>query len=128
MSLVGTTVGNIRIDAQLGRGGMGEVYQGFDLRLERPVEVKSLRAEQRLSPEQKARFRREARLLSRLGHPSICQIYELIETPGADLLVLELVPGRTLRELMRRREAAPAGDGTGEPELDLERVLRLGEQ
>jgi serine/threonine-protein kinase len=99
MSLVGTTLGNIRIEAPLGMGGMGEVYRGFHLKLERRVAVKTIRRERRLSPAAKARLLREARLLSRLGHPGICQVYDLVETPAADFLVLELIDGKTLGEL-----------------------------
>ncbi|MEO8503812.1 MAG: serine/threonine-protein kinase [Acidobacteriota bacterium] len=98
MSLVGSTVGSIRIDSRLGEGGMGEVYLGFDTKLERRVAVKTLRPWQRLGERRKERFLREARLLSRLGHPGICQVYELLETPEADFLVLEYVAGRTLGE------------------------------
>ncbi len=75
---------------------MGEVYRGFDTKLERPVALKTIRHDRRLSAEFKARFRREARLLSKLGDPGICQIYELIETPDADFLVLEYLEGQTL--------------------------------
>lgn len=116
MSYIGTTIGNIRIDARLGLGGMGEVFLGFDPRLERRVAVKTIRPEQRLSPQVKARLLREARLLSKLGHPSICQVHDLIETPEADFLVLEYVEGRTLREL--------AADGR----LGFDEKLRLAEK
>ena len=102
MSYIGTTIGHIRIEARLGQGGMGEVFLGFDPRLERRVAIKTLRSEQRLSPQVKARLLREARLLSKLGHPSICQVHDLIETPEADFLVLEYVEGQTLRELAAR--------------------------
>ncbi|HXT20802.1 MAG TPA: serine/threonine-protein kinase, partial [Thermoanaerobaculia bacterium] len=100
MSLVGTTLGNIRIEAPLGAGGMGEVYLGFHLKLERRVAVKTIRPERRLSPAAKARLLREARVLSKLGHPGICQVYDLVETPEADLLVLEYIEGKTLAELL----------------------------
>jgi hypothetical protein len=73
VSYVGSSIGNIRIESRLGQGGMGEVYLGYDSRLERRVAVKTIRPEKRLSPRLKARFLREARLLSKLGHPSICQ-------------------------------------------------------
>ncbi len=116
MSHVGTTIGSIRIEARLGIGGMGEVYLGFDPRLERRVAVKTIRPEQRLSPQVKARFLREARLLSKIGHPSICQVHDLIETPDADFLVLEYVEGLTLRQL--------AADGR----LEFEEKLRLSEK
>jgi eukaryotic-like serine/threonine-protein kinase len=116
LTYIGSTIGNIRIEAQLGTGGMGEVYRGFDPRLERRVAVKTIRPEQRLSPQVKARFLREARLLSKLGHPSICQVYDLIETPEADFLILEYVEGQTLRQL--------AAGGR----LTLEEKLRLAEK
>jgi serine/threonine protein kinase len=115
VSFVGATIGPIRIEERIGIGGMGEVYRGFHQRLERRVAVKTIRADHRLSGEVKARFLREARLLSRIGHPGICQVYDLIETPEADFLVLEYVEGRTLKEI------APG-------ELSFERRLRLAEQ
>jgi serine/threonine-protein kinase len=113
VSFIGSTLGNIRIDSRLGSGGMGEVYLGFDRRLERRVALKTIRPEQRLSPAVKARFLREARLLSKLGHPGICQVYDLLETSEADFLVLEYIEGKTLRQLAE------------EEELPLERKLRL---
>jgi tetratricopeptide (TPR) repeat protein/predicted Ser/Thr protein kinase len=116
MSYVGTSIGSIRIESRLGSGGMGEVYLGYDPRLERRVAVKTIRAEKRLSPQVKARFLREARLLSKLGHPAICQVYDLVETPEADFLILEYVQGTTLRRLAEREE------------LPLERKLRLAEK
>lgn len=101
MSLIGRTFDAIRIDALLGSGGMGEVYQGFDTRLERRVAVKALNDRTRFSEEFKARLNREAKVLSRLGHPAICQIHDWLETPAGDLLVLEFVDGVTLREYLR---------------------------
>lgn len=103
MSLIGRTFDAIRIDALLGSGGMGEVYQGFDTRLERRVAVKALSDRSRFSVESKARLNREAKVLSRLGHPAICQIYDWLETPDGDLLVLEFVDGVTLREFLRNQ-------------------------
>lgn len=115
MSFVGATIGPIRIEDRIGVGGMGEVYRGFHQRLERRVAVKTIRPDHRLSGEVKARFLREARLLSKLGHPGICQVYDLIETPDADFLVLEYVEGRTLKEIARDKPA-------------LDRRLRIAEQ
>lgn len=114
--MIGRTIGSIRIESRLGRGGMGEVYLGFDPRLERRVAIKTIRPEQRLSPVQKARLLREARLLGRLGHPSICQVHDLIETPDADYLVLEYIEGATLAALARRES------------LPLDRKLELAEK
>jgi serine/threonine-protein kinase len=102
--VIGSSIGSIRIESQLGVGGMGEVYLGYDPRLDRRVAVKTIHRDKRLSPQIKARFLREARLLSKLGHPSICQVYDLIETPGADFLVLEYVQGTNLRNLAAREE------------------------
>lgn len=101
MDLIGRTFGAIRIDALLGSGGMGEVYLGYDQRLERKVAVKALNDRTRFSPESKARLTREAKVLSRLGDPAICQIHDWLETPEGDLLVLEFVDGATLREALR---------------------------
>lgn len=111
MELIGQRIRHLRIEERLGQGGMGEVYLARDQVLDRLVAVKTLRADQRFSEEGKARFLREARLLSKLGDPGICQIYEIVETPEADYLVLEYVRGRTLR--------------AAAPELDLEAKLRL---
>ena len=99
MSLVGTRIGHILIEEQIGRGGMGEVYRGFDEALHRKVAVKAIRAEHRMSSESRARFLREARLLSRLDHPSICRVYELVSGDEVDYLVLEYIEGTTLRRL-----------------------------
>ncbi len=94
VSYVGSTIGNYRIESWLGQGGMGEVYRGYDPRLERRVAVKTIHSKERLSPVHKARFLREARLLGKLGHPAICQVYDLIETPEADFLILQRLDPR----------------------------------
>ncbi|MEM9596148.1 MAG: protein kinase, partial [Acidobacteriota bacterium] len=96
MELTGRTLHNLRIGELLAEGGMGKVFRGFDLRLKRPVAIKALRRPMRADPVGRARFIREARLLSRLDHPGICRVYDLVEHPEADLLVLELIQGRTL--------------------------------
>ncbi len=97
--MIGKRIGRVRIDARVGRGGMGEVYRGFDEGLERDVAVKRLTETRRLHPEAKARLLREARLLSKLDHPGICRIHDLAETDEADCLILEYIDGRTLREM-----------------------------
>jgi serine/threonine protein kinase len=102
MDLVGRSIGSIRIEDTLGAGGMGAVYRGYDDKLQRAVAVKTLLRNTQVDVELKARFLREARMLSRLGHPGICQVYDLIETPEADYLVMELVEGANLREHARQ--------------------------
>ncbi len=98
--LVGTTVGNIRLEELLGEGGMGRVFVGVDDRLGRTVAVKAIHPERRLEPRARDHFLREARILSQLEHPNICRLYELVEEDGNDYLVLELVRGKSLRELL----------------------------
>ena len=101
-SMIGSLVGHIRVTGVLGQGGMGDVYRGIDERLGRPVALKVIRAERRLSAEARARFLREARALSSLDHPSICRIHEYIEAEEGDYLVLELIEGVTLQRAIER--------------------------
>lgn len=93
-----TLGGHIELRKLLGQGGMGAVYEGFDALLQRPVAVKTIKAENRFSPRAKARFLREARVLSQLDHPGICRIHNLIEEGEADYLVLELIDGENLAQ------------------------------
>jgi len=101
VDLAGKTIGHIRIQKVIGAGGMGEVYEGYDLKLARRVAVKALGSRAGRKPKAKERFLREARALSRLGHPNICQIHDYIEEAEAGFLVLELVEGRDLKSALR---------------------------
>lgn len=106
MSLEGRTLfGHLVVEDLLGRGGMGEVYRAFDRRLERPVALKTLPGRRAGRP--RGRILREARILSRLNHPNICQVYDLLEGEEHDCLVLELVDGQTLRRVLRREDPSP---------------------
>lgn len=96
MDLVGRRFGHIAITAHLGHGGMGDVYAGFDETLHRRVALKVIRAAQRLNESARARLLREARTLSQLNHPNICRIHDYIQGEEFDVLVLELIEGRTL--------------------------------
>ena len=98
MELLGSRFGHIRIVDVLGEGGMGSVYSGFDETLHRKVAVKALHRERRLDAVARARLMREARSLSQLDHPNICRIYDYIEGEDVDLLVLELIEGKTLQK------------------------------
>jgi serine/threonine-protein kinase len=98
---LGGTVGHIRVTEFLAKGGMGDVYAGYDEKLGRRVALKAIRSEHRLNAEAKARFLREARILSQLEHPRICRIHDLVEEDDADVLVLELIQGKSLREAIR---------------------------
>jgi len=100
--LLGQRIRHIRIVDFLARGGMGAVYVGFDEKLERRVALKAVH-EGRLEAEAKARFLREARVLSQLNHPHICQIYDYLEGEDRDFLVLELIAGKSLKEVIAER-------------------------
>src|SRR5436190_11191385 len=106
MSLVpGSAVGPYVIDTQLGVGGMGEVYRAHDTRLRRDVAIKVVSDALSSDPGSVDRFIREALAVSALNHPNIVTIYETGELDGARYIAMELVRGRTLRELVRERMA-----------------------
>ena len=90
-------ISHYRVLHPLGEGGMGEVYAGFDETLKRRVAMKAIRAEHRLDAVAKARFLREARILSQLDHPHVCRVYDFIETEDTEWLVLELIEGKSLQ-------------------------------
>jgi serine/threonine-protein kinase len=94
-------IGQYRLLDRLGGGGMGEVFVAKDETLDRTVALKAIRDELRQNPEARARFLREARVLSQLDHPGICTIHDYLRTDEGDYLVLEHIEGRSLREAMR---------------------------
>jgi serine/threonine protein kinase/Flp pilus assembly protein TadD len=94
----GTQLGQYRVEAPLGEGGMGEVYRATDSKLGREVAIKVLPREFVHDPSRLSRFRREAQLLASLNHPNIATIHGLEESAGSYYLVMELVPGQTLAE------------------------------
>jgi eukaryotic-like serine/threonine-protein kinase len=100
--LAGTKLGIYEVGALIGVGGMGEVYQATDSRLRRSVAIKLLPAVFAQDAERIARFEREARVLASLNHPNIAAIYGLEEFGGQRFLVMELVPGETLAERIKR--------------------------
>ena len=102
MSMIGKTLGHYEITSQLGKGGMGEVYQATDLKLGRDVALKVLPEEFARDADRVARFQREAKLLASLNHPNVAAIYGLDESGGTKFLVLELVTGETLAEQIKR--------------------------
>ena len=101
-SLIGLKIGNICVIGQIGRGGMGAVYMGFDEKLQRQVALKVIHEKDRLDAEAKWRFLREARILSQLRHPHICQIHDYIESGEQDFLVLEYIEGQTLTDAIKK--------------------------
>ena len=99
---VGTTLGPYRVTAKIGEGGMGEVYQARDTKLDRDVALKVLPEAFRSDPDRLARFEREAKVLASLNHPNIGSIYGLEEAEGIKALVLELVEGPTLADRIKQ--------------------------
>src|SRR5215467_6085764 len=105
----GTKLGPYEIQSPLGAGGMGEVYRARDTRLDRTVALKVLASHLSSSPELKQRMEREARAISSLNHPHICQLYDIGSQDGADFLVMEFLEGETLAERVQRG-ALPLGE------------------
>jgi hypothetical protein len=86
---------------------MARVFDAFDERLERPVAVKILRPETEALPGMRKRFQQEARISARLVHPNIVSVLDYGEAGGASYLVMERLPGRTLRDEMTRGPMPP---------------------
>jgi len=105
--------GRYRIGARIARGGMAVVYEATDLRLDRTVAVKVMHAGLADDDEFVSRFEREARAAARLAHPNVVAVFDQGEDHGPDgttlFLVMEYVPGLTLRDLVRKEAPmAPA--------------------
>ena len=113
---VGTFLGQYEVLALIGVGGMGEVYHAKDSKLNREVALKVLPEQFARDPERIGRLRREAQVLASLDHPNIARIYAFEESGSARFLVMELVPGETLRERIKRG-SREWGVGNGEEQI-----------
>jgi serine/threonine protein kinase len=105
--MIGKTVGNYRIVARIGAGGMGEVFLAEDTRLDRKAAIKFLPAEMANSPERRQRFLIEAKAASALNHPHVCTVYDTVydvgETvDGLPFIAMEFVEGDSLQQLLSR--------------------------
>ena len=98
---IGKTIGRVRIEKYLARGGMAEVYLGSHLTLERPVAVKVLHSYIEENPDLMARFQREARVVAGLRHPNIIQIFDFDTVDGHPYIVMEYLSGPTLATYLR---------------------------
>jgi eukaryotic-like serine/threonine-protein kinase len=98
---LGKTIGKVRIDKYLARGGMAEVYLGMHTTLDRPVAVKVLHAHIEENPDMMARFQREAKVVAALRHPNIVQIYDFDAVDGHPYIVMEYLSGPTLANYLR---------------------------
>ena len=106
--LIGSQLGKYDIRAEIGRGGMGTVYRGYDPLLDRDVAVKVLAPHLVRETESVGRFQREARAAAKLNHPNIVTIYDVGQDDGYYYFVMEYVPGQTLAARLRNRVALPA--------------------
>jgi len=108
MTLVaGTKLGPYEILSPLGAGGMGEVYRAKDARLGREVAVKVLPADFAADAERRRRFEQEARAASALNHPNIVSIYDIGTDKGVGYMAMELIEGRSLRDLADSGPVSP---------------------
>src|SRR4249920_2919757 len=103
----GSRLGAYEILSPIGAGGMGEVYRARDARLGREVAIKVLPSAMASDPDRRARFEQEARSASGLNHPNILTIYDIGEADGTIYIAMELVEGKTLRELVASGDAMP---------------------
>ncbi|MCP4810590.1 MAG: protein kinase [Proteobacteria bacterium] len=136
-----------RLIAPIGRGGVGEVYEGLQIALDRRVAIKLLRPELTMRAEVVSRFEREARTTCRLSHPNVVTVFDVgVAQGGGRYLVMELLDGRTLAEVIRHdgpmaledaldiatqiARGMGAGQGVGLVHRDLkpENVMVLAEQ
>jgi TolB-like protein/Tfp pilus assembly protein PilF len=93
--LTGSVIGHYELRGRLGAGGMGEVYEAYDRRLERTVAIKMVPSR---DPRDQGRLWREAQHSSGLSHPNICVVHEIGEVEGSAYIVMEHVRGRPLSE------------------------------
>src|ERR1700751_1458238 len=110
----GTKLGPYEIQSPLGAGGMGEVYRSNDTRLGRAVAIKILASHLASSPELKQRMEREAKAISALSHPHICQLFDIGSQNGTDYLVMEFLEGETLAKRLTKGA------------IPLNEILRIG--
>jgi predicted Ser/Thr protein kinase len=100
---IGIDFGGCRVDELIGRGGMGVVYRGTDLRLDRPVAIKLIATEHATDPAVRRRFEREARLMASIDHPNVIPVYGAGEQDGHLYLVMRYVAGTDLHKLLTER-------------------------
>ena len=118
-SLEGQNLGKYRVLEPLGRGGMARVYRAYHAQLDRYVAIKVLRSDLVEEEEFLARFKREARAAAALRHPNIVQVYDFDVRGGLYYMVMELLPGDTLR----RRLNDYQGQGDKMPLGEVVRIL-----
>lgn len=106
-SLVGKTIGDYRIDSQLGRGGMGIVYKAHHTKLRRDVAIKMILGAAASDKAALERFETEARAIANLNHANVVQLFEVGQYQGSPFIVLEFVDGGTLVQKTKEAPLAP---------------------
>ncbi|KAB8290122.1 serine/threonine-protein kinase [Bifidobacterium avesanii] len=97
-----------RLDRRLAQGGMGEVWKGYDIQLDRPVAIKALRRDTQDTEAKLKRLRAEAHNSANLAHPNIAALFEYYEHDGIGFLIMEYVPSKSLADIYHERGAMPA--------------------
>jgi len=120
-SLTGMTIAHYHIEAELGEGGMSEVYRAVDITLDRRVAIKVLPAEFTADLDLLRRFGQEARAASSLNHPNIITVYEIGRHEETHYIAYELVEGQTLRQRICESEVNDA-------EFDWREAISIGAQ
>jgi serine/threonine-protein kinase len=110
---IGEQFGSFRIDGEIGRGGMGTVYQATQVGLDRTVALKILDASLSADPQFMSRFHHEATVLARLDSPQVVQVYDHGTIGGCACLAMQYVPGGDLTSLLRTRGPLPAVEALG---------------
>jgi serine/threonine-protein kinase len=105
--MIGSVVGNYKIVDKLGEGGMGSVFKGVDLMLEREVAIKMLRPELASQANVVERFRSEAVTLAKLNHPNVATLHSFFRQGNDFFMVMEFVRGETLDAVIKRQGAMP---------------------
>ena len=108
--MIGQQVANFRIVEKLGEGGMGVVYKGMDVHLDRPVAIKMLSPDLSRNPDIVERFRTEARAQANLNHVNLATLYAFLVHDGNAFIAMEFVEGENFEQLIRRRGPLPAED------------------
>jgi serine/threonine-protein kinase len=100
-------VGDFELCREIGRGGMGVVYEALDIKLKRRVALKMIKSGDLASPQEVERFRAEAESVARLQHPNIVQIFAVGEQDGRPYLALEFIDGGSLEALLAAKPLPP---------------------
>jgi hypothetical protein len=112
--LTGARLGDFEIVREMGRGGMGEVYEARQVSLNRVVALKVLSGGLGLTPNAVQRFRREAEAAAKLHHTNIVPVYATGEERGTHFYAMELIDGPSLDRVIREMRGGPDGDTRSE--------------